>query len=60
MFAQVEADNWQFSRLKKNLNVAFFLDTIEARSFKLSLMLRVCVLTLGLMTLILFQGHKYV
>ena len=49
--------------LRKNSTLAFFLDTITARSLKLCMvmtLLRVYIFILGLMTLILFQDHRYV
>ena len=48
---------------KKKINVAFFLDTIKARSFKLCMiiiLLGVYIFIESLMTLTLFQGHRYV
>ena len=44
-------------------NVGFLLDTIEARPFKLCMiitLLGVYIIILGLMTLTLFQDHRFV
>ena len=50
-------------KIKKNLNVGFFMDTVEARSFKLCMiitLLGVYIIMIGLMTLTLFQGNRRV
>ena len=55
-----------FPHLKKHnkkLNGCFFLDTIKVRSFKLCMIINfigLYIFALGLMTLTLFQGHRYV
>ena len=52
-----------FPLLKKNFDVGFFSRTIQARSFKLCMIitsLGVYIVILGLMTLTLIQGHRCV
>ena len=52
-----------FRRFRKNFNIAFFLDTVKARSFKLCMiitLLGVYIFIIGLMTMILFQSHRFV
>ena len=47
----------------RNFNVGFSLDTIEARFFKLCMIIvlpEVYIVILGLMSLTLFQGHRFV
>ena len=54
-----KGENWHISSFEKNSNVGFFSDTIEARSFKLCM-----IITLHchsrFMTLTLLQGHGFV
>ena len=62
-FHMFKGDNRHISSSEKNFNIGFFLDTIKARSFKLCMLislLGVYIVLLGLITLILFQGHRYV
>ena len=58
-----KGDNWLISLFWENFNVGFFSDTVKASSFKLCMivtLLRVYVVIVGLMTLILFEGHRCV
>ena len=52
-----------FPCLKKIFNVSFFFDSIKARSFKLCIIITLLwlyIVLVGLVTLTLFQGHRFV
>ena len=52
-----------FSWLEKSFNIAFSFNTVKLRSFKLCMiiiLLAVYIVILALMTLTLFQGHRFV
>ena len=58
-----KGNNWHISSFQNTYNVAFFLDTIEVRCFKLCIiitLLEIYISNVCLMTLTLFQGHRYV
>ena len=58
-----KGDNWHISSFETDFNVAFFTDTVKARSFKLCViitLLRVYIFMAALMTLTLFEGHSCV
>ena len=53
----------RFPHFKKNFNIGYFSDTIKAISFKfcmLIILLEIYIAIVGLVTLILVQGHWFV
>ena len=53
----------RFLHFEKNFNIGYFSDTIKAISFKLCMLitlLEIYIAIVGLVTLILVQGHRFV
>ena len=63
IFAIFKGDKCPRLTTKVNFNVAFFSDTVIARSFKIGIiitLLGVYIFVVGLRTLILFHGHRFI